>query len=219
MGTAEQVVFIEGDGVPWTEDGLAPSLDPTPVNPLAFRLMLKTPATGFYVTRPCYFGVEIQSCESKWWTSARYSAVVVDSIAKVVEQSVDPASSIIIVGYSGGGALAMLVAPRLRNAVAVVTVAGLLDTDAWTQFHGYDRLVDSINPSESVMSPNILQIHLIGQKDRNIPSDQTVLATGNWKGAVVLRYPSYGHVCCWERDWTKIWQQIVSARESADHTD
>ena len=41
------------------------------------------------------------------------------------------------VGYSGGGVLAVLIAERLDNVAGVITVGANLDTDAWTEHHGY----------------------------------------------------------------------------------
>ena len=50
-------------------------------------------------------------------------------------------------GYSGGGTLAMLLAPRFDQTTDVVTVAANLDIDAWTDRHGYSRLSGSLNPA------------------------------------------------------------------------
>ena len=97
-----QVVFIEGDGTPWTNAGQQPAADPGPRTALAFELMRKTPATSYYVTRPCYFGLLTDSCSPELWTSARYSEAVVNSMRAAIEGVLEPDAPGILVGHSAG---------------------------------------------------------------------------------------------------------------------
>ena len=204
-----QVVFIEGDGRPWNSGGLAPSADPTPVDALAFELMLATPADAVYITRPCYFGTWSESCSPRTWTSGRFSLDVVNSLSEAVRMSTEPDRPVILVGYSGGGALALLASEELDGVVGIVTVAGLLDIDTWTDHHGYDRLSGSINPASR--SPSVRGLHLHGALDEVIPIALVRDALADVQDAELKVFDAYGHVCCWRRDWPRIWRDVESA--------
>ena len=56
------------------------------------------------------------------------------------------ALGIALAGYSGGGAMAALIAARRPDTVCLVTVAAPLDTGAWTQAIGVSPLRTSLNP-------------------------------------------------------------------------
>ena len=45
----------------------------------------------------------------------------------------------------------MLLAERLEMTQAVVTIAANLDTDAWTELHGFSALEGSLNPAASAL--------------------------------------------------------------------
>ena len=70
-----------------------------------------------------------------------------------------------MIGYSGGGTLAQLVAEKFTQTRAVVTLAGNLDLAAWVQLHDYTPLGGSLNPAERPPLPgHILQIHYVGKQ-------------------------------------------------------
>ena len=206
---AYQVVFIEGDGRPWNRAGSDPSADPTPRDALAFDLMLATPAHAIYVTRPCYFDTWKESCSPNVWTSGRFSADVVSSLASAIRTATDPQRPVIVVGYSGGGALAVLVAAELDRVDGVVTVSGLLDSDRWTDHHGYERLGESINPASA--STGATRVHLHGALDAVVPIELARDAFFSGEDAELRVFDDYGHVCCWRRDWPRIWQDVETA--------
>ena len=123
-------VYIGSDGTPWR--GNRPASDPTPRNPLALRLMLIDPAPAIYIGRPCYHGLaQDPDCNESVWTSARYSADTVDSMAAVIAGY--SAEHIILIGYSGGGSIAALLASRLEKVRSLLTIAANLDTAAWVR--------------------------------------------------------------------------------------
>jgi pimeloyl-ACP methyl ester carboxylesterase len=66
-------------------------------------------------------------------------------MARALEGLVGDNNLVLLIGHSGG-ALAILLAARVPQVVAVVTIAGNLDTDVWTKLHGYLRLQGSLNP-------------------------------------------------------------------------
>ena len=143
-------IYLEGDGLPWLRPNLM-ARDPTTRNPVALRLMLKDPGPAVYLGRPCYHQLDDRPLCTPWhWTAGRYSGTVVDSMATAIKKltGTEPASTRIgLVGYSGGGALAMLIAQRLPQVDHVITIAGNLDPSAWTSLHGYSPLTGSENPS------------------------------------------------------------------------
>ena len=136
------------------------------------------------------------------WTSARYSDEVVQSMIAAVQTFVNSRDSrhIVLVGYSGGGTLAMLMAPRLKNVKGVVTIAGNLDVDAWTTKHQYATLIGSLNPA-ALSDSRIPTIHMIGLRDDNIPPAILARYFAQHPSAQVWRYPDFDHVCCWASDW------------------
>jgi hypothetical protein len=210
-------VYIEGDGTPW----LTPyqvALDPTPRQPLMLKLMRLDPAPSLYLGRPCYFGL-MKHCESGYWTHGRYSKTVVDSMVaalKGIQSRLGWRGSVTLIGYSGGGALAMLMAPRVKDTSAVVTLAANLDVDAWTKLHGYSPLFDSMNPAvEPPLSSRIRQVHMVGGRDRNVPARITVAGLTHQRNAQIVRFPDYDHHCCWDTVWRSILDRLAVEAESA----
>ena len=142
---ATLAIFIEGDGVPW-EGGRQPSLDPATSDPIALKLLAQTPLPAAYVARPCYHDMSGGRCTPERWTMERYSDEVVSSMTDAVRAAAlqAKARSVVLVGYSGGGVLAVLIAERLGNVAAVITVGANLDTDAWARHHDYLPLSGSL---------------------------------------------------------------------------
>ncbi len=204
-------VYLEGDGTPWLA-GL-PAPDPTPRHPLALALMAQDPAASAYLGRPCYHGLAGgPACPDALWTSERYSETVLGSMAAATRRIVaaERVEEVVWFGYSGGGALAVLLASRVPQSVAVITVAANLDIDAWTDLHGDRRLVGSLNPARQPPLPDrLVQIHYAGGRDRLVPADivrRGVTGTGR-----LVVVPEFDHVCCWSTRWPQILGEVESA--------
>lgn len=168
-------IYIHGDGLPWvTRTKIA--IDPSPRHSLTWSLFLKDPKPSLFISRPCYFGTlkSDENCNPGFWTSGRYSAKVVASLRKVIleERRERQVNKINLIGFSGGGALVMLIAAELgeevQRSLTVTTIAANLDTNAWTTQHDYSPLVQSMNPS-GLAPLNIKQRHFCGRRDTNIP--------------------------------------------------
>jgi pimeloyl-ACP methyl ester carboxylesterase len=206
------IVFIEGDGLPWTRGGTEIAADPTPQWPLALELAAATPGTVLYLGRPCYFGLQNDpGCKPDLWTFARYSNAVVDSMATAAGQTARSlgATKVVLVGYSGGGTMAVLMATRIPQAVAVVTVAANLDIDAWTERHAYLPLKDSLNPAlEAPLPRGIGQWHLVGGRDTDVPPDSVARYLERAPAAHVQRFEDFDHRCCWRDAWPSIWREL-----------
>jgi hypothetical protein len=201
-------VYIDGDGTPWQL--LTPAKDPTPRNPLVLRLMALDPTPSLYLGRPCYQGLsEIPPCSSEHWTAGRYSEVVVSSMEAALRRFLDGTdySQLMWFGYSGGGTLASLLAPRFKASTDLITVAANLDIDAWADLHAYSRLTGSLNPARQPPLPTrIRQRHYVGGKDQVVPQTVTVRAPIHPDTMIVI--PSYDHVCCWEAMWPSLLKEL-----------
>ena len=96
--------------------------DPTPVNPLALQLALRDPSgAAVYLARPCQFvaAPDKRECARAYWTEQRFSPAVIAASLEAISQLKQRygAQRLVLVGYSGGGAVASLVAAQ-RGDVA-----------------------------------------------------------------------------------------------------
>lgn len=203
-GDAPLHVYIEGDGSPFiTTHAIA--RDPTPRSPVMLELMALDPAPSLYVGRPCYFGLQAAAgCSPLYWTVARFGTEVLDSMAAVIDGTrAAEDAGVVLLGHSGGGALAVLLAQRLANVRAVVTVAGNLDTAAWTTLHRYTPLVLSLNPSDRPLTGVPLVVHLAGAEDEVVPA-ALIEAAAHTIGGEVRIVAGARHVCCWAAAWPAV---------------
>jgi len=212
----ELTVYIEGDGFAWVT-GSTPSADPTPREPLALKLALKQAAgNAVYLGRPCqYVDAEQTGCAQRYWTNARFAPEVVLASSKAVDalKARFGATRLTLVGYSGGGAIAALVAARRNDVERLVTIAGNLDHRAWTQFHHVDALAGSLNPAdEAGKLRHIRQWHFVGSKDRITPPALLKAYVGLSPPSALSQtriLPDFDHQCCWEKEWPILWQSTI----------
>ncbi|MFK7890924.1 MAG: alpha/beta hydrolase [Granulosicoccus sp.] len=208
-------VYLEGDGSPWRHRVFIMA-DPTPRSPIMLRLMALDSAHAVYVGRPCYNGTSTAApCDNSLWTSGRYSERVVSNMSLAIRTLAKrrKATEVWLFGHSGGGTLAMLLAARLDKAMRVVTIAGNLDTDAWTEHHNYTRLFGSANPAQMpALDEHIEQWHLLGEIDSVIPPMLVQQSIARQPAARRFLLPGYGHGCCWER----IWPTVLDALKKND---
>jgi hypothetical protein len=209
-------VYLDGDGTPWFAG--RPSEDPTPRNHLVLDLMALDPNSSVYLGRPCYHGLaKAPPCSSALWTTERYSETVVSSIAAALRSILAGGEfdQVIWFGYSGGGTLAVLLAPQFVETRGVVTVAANLDIDAWADHHNYPRLAGSLNPrSRPPMPRGVYQRHYVGEKDRIVPKE--IVSRTRSDPSTVIVVPAYNHRCCWPEIWPAIVQEAEDATRSHD---
>jgi pimeloyl-ACP methyl ester carboxylesterase len=212
-------VFLEGDGQPWVDGGRRIARDPSPKIPMGFELFKASAVPRAYLGRPCYFThAHDAGCDPSLWTSARYGKAAVTSMAAALETLIRDNSvrRVILVGYSGGGTIAYLVAPRIPEVAAVVTVSGNLDIDAWTRQHGYLSLSGSDNPAtEPALDRRITQIAIVGGRDDNVPPSSLRGFLSRQQPQEFWIYDDHDHVCCWRRDWPAILNRIGSRLEGS----
>lgn len=198
-------VYLEGDGTPWVHKHVA-AADPTPRMPLMLELMALDPSPSVYLGRPCYNGLsKTKACTPDLWTDRRYSETVVASMSAALEKLAAGYRSLVLLGYSGGGSLAMLMAERLPKTETVVTVAANLDTVRWTKLHGQKPLTGSLNPASRPQLPSrIRQMHFAGEDDENVPPMLVHDAIEQEQGAIFKVFPEQDHHCCWRKVWPEI---------------
>ncbi len=93
--------------------------------------------------------------------------------------------------------------------MSVVTVAGNLDTDSWTDYHGYTPLYRSLNPAkQSKLPSHIQQLHLLGGRDMNIRPDIVMDWLERDSQRSYRLYPQHRHRCCWVNDWQQILREF-----------
>ena len=201
-------VYIEGDGIPWI--GTRSSADPTPRNTLTLRLAASDAGNVLYLGRPCYFkAAKNEECHPRYWTSHRYSAEIVDSMAAaIVNSRQDAYSEIVLIGYSGGGVLAALLESEVPGVVAVVTVAANLDVGAWAEHHGYDPLTGSLDPIKTPKTSAIRHFQYVGGRDAVVPPELSVGYAASHPGVELIEVPEFDHKCCWEEIWPAVLDRL-----------
>lgn len=220
-GGGTLTVYIEGDGLVAVAPNL-PALDPTPVDPLSLRLALADGGDRVaYLARPCQYlaGRPPGSCRSAHWTDRRFAPELIRVVGEALDslKRASGARTLRLIGYSGGAAVAALVAADRRDVIAWASVAGNLDTHAWQRLHGLSPLTGSLNPRDVAARLQAMpQRHLAGLHDQVVPV--TVLASflAAMDGrepvpatdARVLLQPEFDHRCCWVRDWPRLRAQI-----------
>lgn len=199
-------VYLDGDGMPWEQHRWI-SDDPTSRNPIILELMRQDTAPAILIGRPCYHGFsKSQFCNSKYWTSHRYSKEVVNSMVQALQQWLlqNNYRKIVLIGFSGGGTLAVLMAPELSGIKTVITIAANLNIDAWTAYHHYLPLTESLNPAKLAFDAPFKQIHLAGLEDKVVPASLIKAFAGKQTNATFIAYPNFDHHCCWVKAWPAI---------------
>jgi len=211
-------VYLGSDGTPW-ERGVRVAADPTPRDPLALALLARDPAPAVYLGRPCYHGLAAQApCRPGDWTHGRYAPRIVNSMAAALRQLAPRGRPLVLLGYSGGGVLSMLIAARVPEVVAVVTVAANLDVAEWTRLHGDEPLAGSLDPARAPPLPaRIVQIHFVGERDARVPPHLAETVARRQPRATVRRWPGFDHRCCWVSAWPEILAEVERRLAGAAH--
>jgi len=208
-------VYLGGDGTPWFKKRYI-SNDPTPLNPVMLHLMKMDNSPAIYLGRPCYHQHRMPNeCNNTLWTHKRYSSSIVDSMVFALKQYIrqkrnnNVKINIKLLGFSGGGTLAMLIAPHIQQVSTVVTLAGNLDIDRWASHHGYLPLTGSLNPAKQApLSNTIQQFHLVGNEDKNAPTFISQPIFLMQKNAHYIIVKNADHHCCWASTWLSLLKKL-----------
>lgn len=199
-------VYIEGDGLAWVSRTQV-SQDPTPIRPMALEMALADPSGhAVYLARPCQY-VRVAACQTSLWTHERFSAEVLAAMQQAINHLMQryAAHDVVLIGFSGGGTLAALIASERTDVAQLITVAAPLDHQHWTQLKKISPLTGSLNPVDRVANlVAIPQHHWVGEKDRVVPAEVATQFSSHFPPAQQPRVsivPNYDHQCCWPKTW------------------
>lgn len=208
-------LYIEGDGLAWTGRS-TPSLNPTPINPLALRLAAAdVSANVFYLARPCQYSKMITPntpCPQKYWTDSRFAPEVIEAMNAALDNMKvrHNITGFNLVGFSGGGAVAVLLIARRDDVVSLRTVAGNLNHELLHRIHNVSQLSGSLNPMNVAEKINkIPQHHFIGGDDKVVPpaiAKSFVNASGDPQCIHLTIVPNATH----EKGWLEHWPTLLN---------
>lgn len=203
-------IYIEGDGLAWLSED-RPSDNPTPIVPTGLKMAIhdRKHHPIAYLARPCQFVFKEawRNCRQEYWTHLRFSPEVVDAMNQAVGalKKSYHAQHIILIGYSGGGTIATLLAARRTDVIQLITVAAILDTDYWVKQEHLTPLYGSLNPADAwknlVSTP---QMHWVGGKDTVVRQDVAFAFAKRFpvsRKPKIIVIPTFDHTCCWVSEW------------------
>lgn len=208
-------IYIEGDGfAARSPDRL--SNNPTPKNPVALRLAAADNSENvIYLARPCQYVTDTK-CTEDYWGNKRYAPEIMTAMSTALDniKQLYQLENFDLVGFSGGGAIAALVAAERNDIASLRTVAGNLDTDAWVKNLHVSPLVGSLNPAD--IAPklvNIPQLHFIGTDDTTVPeivSSSFAKKSGHPNCIAIMRVEGASHTEGWVKKWTHLLQEPLN---------
>jgi len=167
-------VYIEGDGRSWIDRSTI-SPNPTPSNPAVLRLaVLDDSPNVLYFARPCqYVNLKFETnCSKQTWTSHRYSLDVIEAYNEILNhlKKNNKNFKFNLIGHSGGGAVAVLVAATRNDIKSIRTLAANLDHVELNREKNVSQLNGSLNPIDFAKKISFLpQVHYQGMHDKIIP--------------------------------------------------
>lgn len=210
QGAAQTLtVYLEGDGASWPAPHRAPT-DPTPTDPLVLDLAAADPAPAVaYLARPCQFldPAALRDCSLEEWTRGRFAESIIrqmDQALTLLKQA-SGATGLRLVGYSGGGVIATVLASRRADVEHLVTIAAPLRVAVWTAHHGVTPLA-GIDP-DVLSAPLPPAVHFVGARDRVVPPAVVAPFAARTGGRLVV-LPEYDHACCWSGDWQRLLKEM-----------
>lgn len=204
-------IYFEGDGVAWTTR-TQPSMDPTPRNAVGLALAAADPAPNVaYLARPCQFTEPSVNprCGVDYWTGKRFSPEIVNAMDAAVSSVARraPGQPINLVGYSGGGALVVLVAAGRHDVASIRTVGGNLDHAFVNRIHGVSAMPDSENAIDVAKAvASIPQVHFSGGGDTVVPASvaQRYAAAAGGTCIQLRTVPQMAHGDAWGELWPRL---------------
>lgn len=191
-GESTLTIVIEGDGAAWFNQRWPP-LDPTPEYSQIVSLALVLPGAVAYLGRPCQFE-RAPVCRIEHWTSQRFAPELVAALDAALDdlKRVSGATRFKLVGHSGGGVMAMLLALRRSDVVAVATFMAPLAVAEWTRAQGLSPLAGA----DPMLMPglSVPAVHVAGGRDAIVPPS-AIRAYAEAKGGKYVLWSEADHAC------------------------
>ena len=210
-------IYIEGDGFAF-KNRWEISEDPTPKRSMVLELATHDYRSNIiYIARPCqYEAINMDHyCNNSYWTTKRMSDEVVNSI-NVAIKTLTHNQPVDIIGYSGGGGIAVLVAERNKQIRSIITIAGNLDHVAFNQYHKVRPMIVSLNPIDvATKVRNIPQVHYTGGEDKIVPAfiADKFVQTANSPCVRQAILPNVSHDSGWDKSWNYILSTPVTCEK------
>ena len=205
-------IYIEGDGANWLFKTIPPR-NPTPDQSLVVALAaLDSNPYILYLARPCQF-IDVQTikeCDESLWTDGRFSTQVITLFNQAIDEIVRsmPPLRLNLVGHSGGGTLATLIAAQRSDVNCLVTLASPLDLSAWTQALAIAPLLKSKNPAEpNANLKQIRQTHYLGENDRIVTKESIGRYRNFPPQTEFITISGFDHRKFWVEHWPMLQQQ------------
>lgn len=195
-GTAH--VYIEGDGPEWLRSSqrvFEPflSTNPTPEYPVGLHLATYDNGKNVIaMARPCQYAYDHtppsddnENCQPNVWREDRYSPEVIDTMNKTLDDVKRryALKSFDLIGFEGGGVIALALALNRDDITSVRTVATPLDHKIMTDKIGIPPFSGSVNAAEFASRiARIPQRHFVGNLEEEIPYKQMFDSYANGEG-------------------------------------
>ncbi|MDR3423532.1 MAG: alpha/beta hydrolase [Alphaproteobacteria bacterium] len=217
-------IYVDGDLRGWAPSA-DPGIDSTPDEYLELRLAALDPATNVvFIAHPCQFGIADPVCYNDTWQNGRLAEQVVSSINHAIDYVtitfIHP--QVNLVGYSGGGAIAAVLAARRQDVISLRTIAGNLDPNGNGRAHAADPQDEFVDPM--LIAPRLAmlpQIHFVGDKDVFVPpflTENFIKAIGPSYCVKVIQIPEATHRKGWEDAWAEYATKLPACRALIDRS-
>ena len=204
------VFYIEGDGLSFI-GRYNVSDNPTPTYPMMLKLAALDPRPNIvYIARLCqYTPMHLNpKCDQSYWTDKRMSSEAVNSINEVIE-TLNNGQKFSLIGFSGGGGIAVLIAEINNHVKDIITIAANLDHVSFNKYHNAKPMLSSLNPIDYASKiRNVPQLHISGGYDKIVPpfiADNYVR-----KSSSMCVHQSIFDVAYHQKGWENLWKYILT---------
>jgi len=163
-----------------------------------------------YLARPCQFQPQPppSACNAGVWTSHRYSESVISAMNAAINEAAAGFDKVALIGYSGGGTVAALVAARRSDVTYLITVAANLDHGLWTDLHNVTALTGSLNAADFARDlQGIPQVHYVGGRDDITPArvvESFAARMTDSSQTTIRTEATFDHEFCWVDAWPRL---------------
>jgi pimeloyl-ACP methyl ester carboxylesterase len=139
--------------------------------------------------------------------SKRFAPEVIDDMDSAVSRLRDMAGAgqVCLVGYSGGAAVAALIAARRNDVISLRTIAGNLDCDAVSEKNKVSPLKGSLNPIDIAgRLKGLPQRHFVAYNDKVVPAsaaESFADKAGDERHESITVVKDTTHYSGWEDRW------------------